>query len=115
MYLRNAWYVAATVDELASARLLARTLLNEPIVFFRDAKTGTVAALEDRCCHRGAPLSAGEIEERGLMCGYHGLVFDRNGRCVDMPGSHGRIPANARVRSYPVAERAGFLWIWMGD
>jgi phenylpropionate dioxygenase-like ring-hydroxylating dioxygenase large terminal subunit len=115
MYLRNAWYVAATVDELAAAPLLARTLLNEPIVFFRDARTGTVAALEDRCCHRGAPLSLGEIADAGLRCGYHGLVFDRNGICVDMPGSRGRIPAAARVKSYPVAEKAGFVWIWMGD
>ena len=115
MYLRNAWYVAATIDELASARLLARTLLDEPIVFFRDARTGKVAALEDRCCHRGAPLSLGEILDAGLMCGYHGLVFDRSGACVEMPGSHGRIPASARVRSYPVAEQGGFVWIWMGE
>jgi phenylpropionate dioxygenase-like ring-hydroxylating dioxygenase large terminal subunit len=115
MYLRNAWYVAATIDELAPGRLLARTLLDEPIAFFRDARTGKVAALEDRCCHRGAPLSLGEILDAGVMCGYHGLVFDSSGVCVEIPGSHGRIPASARVRSYPTAEKAGFVWIWMGD
>jgi phenylpropionate dioxygenase-like ring-hydroxylating dioxygenase large terminal subunit len=115
MYLRNAWYVAATVDELAPDRLFARTLLDQPIVLFRDAKTGEVAALEDRCCHRGAPLSLGEISDAGLVCGYHGLVFDSHGICVEMPGSHGRIPASARVRSYPVAEDGGFVWIWMGE
>jgi phenylpropionate dioxygenase-like ring-hydroxylating dioxygenase large terminal subunit len=115
MYLRNAWYVAATVDELDSARLLARTLLQEPIVFFRDVKTGKVVALEDRCCHRGAPLSLGEVSQAGLTCGYHGLVFDSDGICIDIPGAHGRIPASARVKSYVVAERGGFVWIWMGD
>jgi phenylpropionate dioxygenase-like ring-hydroxylating dioxygenase large terminal subunit len=115
MFLRNAWYVAATLDELAPGRLFARTLLHEPIVFFRDAGTGKVAALEDRCCHRGAPLSLGEISDAGLRCGYHGLVFDSRGICIDMPGSRGRIPASARVKSYPVAEKTGFVWIWMGD
>ncbi len=115
MYLRNAWYVAATIDEIASAPLFARTLLDEPIVFFRDPASGKLVALEDRCCHRGAPLSLGEITPAGLVCGYHGLVFDTDGVCVDMPGSHGRIPAEARVKSYAVAERSGFVWIWMGD
>jgi phenylpropionate dioxygenase-like ring-hydroxylating dioxygenase large terminal subunit len=115
MYLRNGWYVAATTDELAAKPLLARTLLEEPIVFFRDARTGKVAALEDRCCHRGAPLSLGAVSDAGVICGYHGLVFDRNGLCVEMPGSHGRIPDTARVKSYPVIERAGFVWIWMGE
>jgi len=115
MYLCNAWYVAATIEELASARLLARTLLDEPIVFFRDTKTGEIAALEDRCCHRGAPLSLGEVSDAGVMCGYHGLVFDSRGVCVEMPGNHGRIPASARVRSYPVVEKGGFVWIWTGD
>jgi phenylpropionate dioxygenase-like ring-hydroxylating dioxygenase large terminal subunit len=115
MYLRNAWYVAATLDELASGRPFARTLLDEPVVLFRDPATGAVAALEDRCCHRGAPLSLGEISDAGLTCGYHGLVFDRHGICVAMPGNRGRIPESARVRSYPTAETGGFVWIWMGD
>ncbi|HUK60520.1 MAG TPA: aromatic ring-hydroxylating dioxygenase subunit alpha [Stellaceae bacterium] len=115
MFLRNAWYPAATVDELAAGQLFPRIVLNEPIVLFRDAGTGKVAALEDRCCHRGAPLSIGQITDRGLVCGYHGLVFDARGICIDMPGSHGRIPESARVRSYPVSETGGFVWIWMGD
>lgn len=115
MYLRNAWYAAATTGELAAKPLLARTLLGEPIVFFRDPATGAAVALEDRCCHRGAPLSLGEVTEAGLVCGYHGLVFDRTGRCIDMPGIGGRIPPTARVAAYPVAEQSGFLWIWMGE
>jgi len=115
MYLRNAWYVAATQDELATKPLFARTILDEPVLLFRDATTGKLAALEDRCCHRGAPLSIGELSERGVTCGYHGLIFDAAGICIDMPGSNGRIPPSARVRSYPVVEKAGFAWIWMGE
>lgn len=113
-YLRNGWYVGATSDEIPVGQTLARTLLDEPIVLFRDNATGEVAALEDRCCHRGAPLSLGEISDRGLVCGYHGLVFNARGVCVEIPHG-GRISERARVRCYPVREQGGFVWIWMGN
>ena len=87
--------------------------MNEPIVLFRDGE-GKAAALEDRCCHRGAPLTHGRPVAEGIECGYHGLVYDRAGRCVRIPGQD-RIAAEARVRSYPVVERQQFVWIWMGD
>ena len=113
MFLHNAWYVAAARDEVCET-LLARTVLNEPIVLGRNPQ-GIFFALEDRCCHRGAPLSCGWFGKRGLVCGYHGLEFDPNGVCVHIPGNNGRIIEEARVRSYPVAERGDFVWIWMGD
>jgi vanillate O-demethylase monooxygenase subunit len=112
MFQRNAWYIAGWAHELTN-KPLARTLLNEPVVLFRD-KEGRPAALEDRCCHRGAALSLGEMVENGLMCGYHGLVFDHTGKCVEVPGQS-RIPERARVRSYPLVEKNEFAWIWMGD
>jgi vanillate O-demethylase monooxygenase subunit len=113
MFLRNGWYVAAVGDEIKD-KPLARTLLDEPVVLYRD-KDGAVHALEDRCCHRGAPLSLGWTTERGLMCGYHGLEFDGTGTCVNIPGHQGKIPERARVRSYPVVEKIDYVWIWMGD
>src|SRR4051812_44748138 len=82
--LRNAWYIAAWADELG-ATPLARRICNEPIVLFRD-RDGRAAALEDRCCHRAAPLHLGGVVENGLQCGYHGLIFDGSGRCVTIPG-----------------------------
>lgn len=112
MFIRNAWYIAAWADEVGQAPL-ARTILNEAIVLYRDL-TGKVGALEDRCCHRGTPLRFGEVVEGGLQCGYHGLVFDCSGSCVSIPGQ-ANIPAKARVRSYPIIEKDEFLWIWMGD
>jgi phenylpropionate dioxygenase-like ring-hydroxylating dioxygenase large terminal subunit len=112
MFLRNAWYVAAWADELGEGPF-ARRILNEPIVLFRTA-AGTIAALADRCCHRGAPLAFGKIVADGLQCGYHGLVFDQAGKCVAVPGGH-TVPPGARVRSYPVIEKNQFVWIWMGD
>ena len=112
MFLKNCWYMAAFVDEV-STKPLARTLVGEPLVLFRQID-GTAVALEDRCCHRGLPLVHGEVVAEGIQCGYHGLVFDAAGRCVRIPGQD-LIPKNACVRSYPLAERDGVLWFWPGD
>ncbi len=109
---RNVWYQAAWSAELG-ATPLARTFLNQPVVLFRGAD-GKVGALEDRCCHRGSPLSMGAVVPNGLQCGYHGLIFDAAGKCVHIPGQDS-IPPQARVRSFPLVERQEFLWIWMGD
>ncbi|WP_428422876.1 Rieske 2Fe-2S domain-containing protein [Methylibium sp.] len=111
-FLKDCWYVAAFADELGG-RPVGRTLLNEPIVLFRRTD-GLPAALEDRCCHRGLPLALGELVPEGIRCGYHGLVFDGCGVCVKVPGQD-TIPSAARVANYPVAERDGLVWIWLGD
>lgn len=109
-FLRNSWYVAGYASELEQGRLLARTFLGEPVVMFRTA-AGELAAVQDRCPHRFAPLSKGRLEGEGVRCIYHGLAFDRSGKCFDNP--HG--PAGAlAVKAYPLAERAGLLWVWMG-
>src|SRR5216684_6797167 len=78
MFIRNAWYIAAWADELQE-KPLARRICNDPIVLFRDPG-GQPAALVDRCCHRSAPLSLGEVVAEGIQCGYHGLTFDGSGR-----------------------------------
>ena len=114
MFLRNAWYVAAWDTEIGP-QPFARMILNEPIVLYR-AGDGTAVALADRCCHRGLPLSMGEVVGDELRCGYHGLTFDRSGACTQAPGQTA-IPLGAHVRSYPLVERWHWLWIWiwMGD
>lgn len=112
MFLRNAWYVAAWDYEI-TREPLARTLLNEPIVLWR-AQDGAPVALHDRCCHRHAPLSAGKIVGDRIRCGYHGLMFDPGGVCVEVP-SQTLVPPGAAVRAYPVVERNRWIWIWMGE
>ena len=112
MFIRNAWYIAAWMHEVTE-QPLARRILNEPVVLFRD-KQGNIGALVDRCCHRAAPLSLGQVVDAGLQCGYHGLTFDCSGQCVFVPGQD-KIPQKARVRSYPVVEKDEFVWIWMGE
>ena len=111
MFIRNAWYVAAWDRELTD-RLLPVKLLGERIVLYRQSN-GAPVALEDACVHRKLPLSMGRIRGDEVECGYHGLRFDATGACVAIPCS-GYIPRNARVRRYPLEQRCGLLWIWMG-
>ena len=112
MYLRNSWYVGAWSRELAD-KPVAITMLEEPVVLFRKAD-GAVAALEDRCPHRHLPLSMGLTEGNAIRCGYHGMLIDGAGRCIEVP-SQKLIPPAARIKAYPVAERYGWVWVWMGD
>lgn len=111
-YLHNAWYVAALSRELAGEPF-PRRLLDEPVVFYRQVD-GTPVALQDRCPHRFVPLSIGRVRDDALECGYHGLRFDGSGACVHNPHGDGRLPRAAAVRAYPVQDRHGFVWIWMG-
>jgi vanillate O-demethylase monooxygenase subunit len=112
MIVENAWYVAAWAQEIGTCPL-ARRICNEPVVLFR-TEDGTASALLDACCHRGAPLSRGTIVPCGIRCNYHGLVFDRDGACVSIPGQD-FVPRKARVRAYPIVEKDQIIWIWMGD
>jgi len=111
-FLINYWHVAALSGEVTRTAL-ARTINNEKIVLFRDSKGGPIA-LEDRCAHRQAPLSLGEIIGDGIQCGYHGLAFDRTGICIKIP-SQKLIPNGTKVRSYPVIEKQGFVFLWTGN
>jgi phenylpropionate dioxygenase-like ring-hydroxylating dioxygenase large terminal subunit len=114
-FLHNAWYVAGWASELKSGALLARTLLNEPIVIGRDG-AGRPFALLDRCPHAFAPMSAGRLLAGDrLQCPYHGLEFDLGGACVRNPHGNGNIPPSATLQSFPIAERHTILWCWMGD
>jgi nitrite reductase/ring-hydroxylating ferredoxin subunit len=113
MWIRNAWYVAAWSHEVANEGLLARTIMNDPLVLYRIGN-GSVVAMEDRCCHRLAPLSLGRREGDDLRCMYHGLKFGPDGRCNEIPGQT-TIPAKAVVRGYPVVERGSWVWVWMGE
>jgi len=111
MFPKNAWYVACTPEEIDD-KPLGRKVCNEQIVFYR-AADGAVAALEDFCPHRGAPLSLGRVVEGKLVCGYHGLEMGCDGKTVAMPGQ--RVRGFPAIRTYPVVERYGFVWVWPGD
>src|SRR5688572_8807829 len=112
-FLMNCWYVAAWDAELIDGKLLARTIMEKPLLLYR-GDSGKVVALDNRCCHRGAKLSNGRREGDDIRCMYHGLKFDPSGKCIQIPGQD-NIPKGLGVRSYPVVERQTLVWIWMGD
>lgn len=112
-FVRNAWYAAAWNHEVTAEKPLARTILNEPVVMFRDS-AGKVIALEDRCCHRHLPLSMGRVVGDTIECGYHGLTFDGTGACVRVPGQS-RVPPGSKIGAWPVLEKYQYVWLWMGD
>jgi phenylpropionate dioxygenase-like ring-hydroxylating dioxygenase large terminal subunit len=111
-FVRNAWFPIAYSSELR-ATPICHTAFSKQIVIFRGSD-GAAAALDNRCCHKSAPLSLGKIVGNTIECPYHGLRYAVDGTCVHIPGqSH--VPANARVQSYPTEDRYGLIWIWPGD
>ncbi len=112
-WLKNAWYVAGFKNELDEGKVVSRTFLGKPVVMMRHSD-GRVVALEDMCPHRLMPLSAGRRVGDELECGYHGMRFAVTGICTLAPGQT-HIPTQACVRSYPLVQRHGLLWIWMGQ
>lgn len=114
IFLSNAWYVAALVTEINGMDLFRRKILDQSVLIYRK-ENGEVVALRDRCPHRFLPLSAGQRHGDDITCKYHGLTFDCTGKCVHSPHGDGKIPKAAVVQSFPLVERDGFLWIWMGD
>ena len=110
-YVRNAWYVAGWSTDFGQD-LRRVTMLEEHLVMYRTASG--VVALEDRCPHRQLPLSKGKRIGDDIQCGYHGMTFNCEGKCVRIPGQD-NLPPSAYVETFPVVERHGVVWVWMGD
>ena len=113
--LINLWYVAEW-SEIVTDQPVRAKVLGQQLVLFRD-KQGKVSCLADTCVHRGGSLSRGRCIEGNVACPYHGWQFSADGKCVKIPseGDDFEIPASARVESYPVEERYGMIWVFMGD
>jgi 5,5'-dehydrodivanillate O-demethylase oxygenase subunit len=114
--LRRYWFPVGVATELTeeTPTQLVR-ILGETLVLFRDKK-GHVGLLEDRCPHRGASLSYGRVEERGVSCPYHGWLFDTKGNCLETPAEpcDSKFHLTVKQRSYPVQKLVGLYWAYLG-
>lgn len=112
----NFWYPVVRAVDLGATPQKVRILAHDFVVF-RDDK-GQPAVLSDTCIHRGASLSAGKCKEDGsVQCPYHGWRFNRDGVCTRIPsiGSKTKPPPRARVDAYPVQEKYGIVFAFLGD
>ncbi|KAJ3321548.1 hypothetical protein HDV06_004084 [Boothiomyces sp. JEL0866] len=115
--MRKAWYPIFPSDEITSKAPTGFHILGDPIVLYRDPQTCLAVAFADKCAHRSAPLSVGQIMDGKLECRYHGWQYEIDGTCSKIPSllEDRKIPANARVRKYPTYEIDGWVWIWPGN
>jgi phenylpropionate dioxygenase-like ring-hydroxylating dioxygenase large terminal subunit len=114
--LNQHWYVAALSRQVHGTKPFASTVMEEPLVLFRGAD-GRATALRDRCLHRNAALSEGDVFDGCIGCPYHGWTYDASGACVAVPSEGpGAAPRTARrVDRFPTAEHDGVVWVYMGE
>jgi phenylpropionate dioxygenase-like ring-hydroxylating dioxygenase large terminal subunit len=115
--MRQYWIPAVLTSELPAddGPPMRVRLLGEDLIAFR-ATSGAVGLIQNACPHRGASMFFGRNEEEGLRCVYHGWKFDETGACVDMPSepAESTFKNKVRTRAYPVHERNGIIWAYMG-
>lgn len=114
MYI-NFWYAATQSADLTDKPQLVR-MLGLDFVLFRDSQ-GQAHCLSNTCVHRGGSLAHGKVRGDVVQCPYHGWEFTGSGRCTRIPslGKDARIPPRARVDAYPVTERYGLVFVFLGD
>ena len=115
--MRRYWQPAALVDELSGPRpIVPVRLLGQDFVLFRD-EAGRCGMLDRDCPHRGADLAFGRLEDGGLRCAFHGWLFGADGTCLETPAepAGSRLCQNIRQGAYPVVEKSGILFAWLGE
>ncbi|MDB5991292.1 MAG: rieske 2Fe-2S domain protein [Herbaspirillum sp.] len=112
--MRRYWVPVLLLSEIAEpdGPQVRVQILGEKLLAFRDSE-GRPGLIDEFCSHRGVSLYFGRNEENGIRCAYHGVKFDRNGKCVDVPSAP-QSCARMNIKSYPCIERGGLLWAYMG-
>src|SRR3989442_8064920 len=114
--LRRYWLPVGVARELTEENPTKFVrILGENLVLFRD-KGGRLGLLADRCSHRGASLSYGRVEERGIACGYHGWLYDVEGNCLECPAepAESKFHLTIKQKAYTVQEHINLVWAYMG-
>ncbi|HEX2886391.1 Rieske 2Fe-2S domain-containing protein, partial [Vineibacter terrae] len=112
--LRRYWHPVGMARDAGATPRTVR-ILGEDLILFRDG-SGRPGLVYPRCCHRGTTLYYGKVEDRGIRCCYHGWLFDVEGRCLEQPcePEGGRQRDRVRQPWYPVQERYGLIFAYMG-
>ena len=114
---RSNWIPALLTEELPENDCppVRVKLLSERLLAFRDTQ-GRYGLIDEFCAHRGVSLWFGRNEECGLRCPYHGWKYDVTGQCVDVPSEpdESGFAKKIKLTSYPLIERGGVLWTYMG-
>jgi len=113
---RNVWYPVVFAADLPDDKPYGFDIYGERFVVFRDGD-GALHCLRDRCPHRAARLSDGQIVDGNLECLYHGWQFASEGKCVRIPqlASDKAIPKTANVDSYSITIKQGIVWVFPGE
>lgn len=109
------WYAVGKKQEFKKNKPVGRIIFDIPVVVWKK-DNGAYAAILDRCNHRNAPLSKGKIIDQCIVCPYHGWVYNEEGQCIDIPseGPHKERIPNKKVDGFPIKEKNGLVWVWMG-
>ncbi len=112
----NQWYVILESNEIKKDRIIGVTRMGEKMAVWRNAK-GELSVMSDKCPHRGVALSIGKLVGDCIQCPFHGFQYDTSGACRLVPanGRTAKPPKALHVRSYPVREEHGFVYIWWGE
>jgi 5,5'-dehydrodivanillate O-demethylase len=113
-YMRLFWQPAHKSEDLPSGRAKPIRVMSEDFTLYR-GETGAAHAVAYRCAHRGTQLSTGWVEGNCIRCFYHGWKYDGSGRCVEMPAEDPSFPPKVQIRSYPVQEYLGLIWVYLGE
>jgi 5,5'-dehydrodivanillate O-demethylase len=113
-YLRSFWQPVRVAADLPAGRAIPVMLMSEEFTLYR-GEGGEVHAVAFRCAHRGTQLSTGWVEGDSLRCFYHGWAYDGNGQCVEQPAEPEPFCSRIRIRSYPVQEYLGLVFVYLGE
>lgn len=115
--IKNSWYAVLSSREIKNNKLLSAKRLGKNLVFFR-GKDGELSCFMDKCLHRGAALSGGKIKENCIQCPFHGIEYDKDGKCVFIP-SEGKSSekdfSRFNLEKFPVKEVNDMIYLWYGD
>jgi 5,5'-dehydrodivanillate O-demethylase len=116
--LRRYWTPVAAAGEMDHSSIKPVRLMGEDLVLYKD-NAGNYGLVDRHCPHRRADMSYGWVEDCGIRCNYHGWKFDQTGACIHQPFEEvahpdARFKERITIKAYPVEERAGLLWAYMG-